>query len=274
MGGNVNRIMSRIAQVKNNLTQFSDIQAPSLLLLSLELRFIWEALAGLSTYKTLQAIVPNKGNNRPVLLIPGLGATDVSTALLRKFLDSLGYVTYPWAQGRNCGLNEGDRILLQKKLKQIHHKHDCKVSIIGHSLGGIYARELASSLPTLVKQVITLGTPFTGHPLATSATVLYEWLSGERIEDIDYEKVSELQKKPPVPTTSIYSKYDGVVAWQCSIEKEEQSENINLRGHSHIGMTSAPLALYLIANRLAEPDSWRPFAPTPSEQLFFGVNDH
>ncbi len=266
--------MTRIHKFKKKLTQFPDIPAPSVWMLIMESRFIWELLSGIGFHKSILKFVP-KGDKHPVLLIPGLGATDLSTTILRKFLNKLGYITYPWAQGRNRGITDKGRAQLQAKLKQIHEKHGCKVTVIGHSLGGVYARIVANEKPELVRQVITLGTPFTGHPLATSATHMYEWLSGENIENIDYGKISVLQQKPPVPTTSIYSKYDGVVAWRCSIEQGQPSENINLRGHSHMGMTSAPLALYIIANRLSEPEvAWKPFAPNQTEALFFGINDH
>ena len=151
-----------------------------------------------------------------------------------------------------------------------------KVSIIGQSLGGVYARELARMEPKLVRQVIMLGSPFTGHPLASTGTHLYEWLSGDRLEDQDFSQHLEMRQKPPVPTTSVYSKVDGVVAWPCSIEEPQpEAENINLRGHSHIGMASAPASLYLIAKRLAQSaeETWRPYQPHGLARMFFDVEE-
>jgi pimeloyl-ACP methyl ester carboxylesterase len=267
--------MSRIKRLKQSLTQFPDIEAPSMWLLAFEQRAFWEFWAGVASLKALQWLVP-KGDGHPVLVIPGLGASDVSTALLRKFLDDLGYVTYPWGLGRNKGVKEENADLMLQRLKFIYDHHGQKVSVIGQSLGGVFARELARFEPAMVRQVITLGSPFTGHPLASTGTHLYEWLSGDRFEDLDFNQHLQIRIKPPVPTTSIYSKLDGVVAWECSIEEgRPEGESINLRGNSHIGMGSSPTALYLIAERLAQPENdWKPFDATGIARVFYGSNDH
>ncbi|MEO8121772.1 MAG: hypothetical protein ABI606_20920, partial [Rhodoferax sp.] len=174
------------------------------------------------------------------------------------------------------GLKEEGAELMQQRLKVIFDQHERKVSVIGQSLGGVFARELARLNPDMVRQVITLGAPFTGHPLASTGTHLYEWLSGDRLEDLDFNQHLAMRVKPPVPTTSIYSKLDGVVAWECSIEEgQPEGESIHLRGNSHIGMGSSPGALYLIADRLAQPENdWKPFEASGLARLFFGPQDH
>ena len=267
--------MSRMKKLKASLTQFPDVDAPSMWLLAFEQRAFWEFWAGLASFKALQWMVP-QGDGHPVLVIPGLGASDASTALLRRFLDDLGYVTYPWGLGRNKGVKEENADLMLQRLQFIYDHHGKKVSVIGQSLGGVFARELARFAPQMVRQVITLGSPFTGHPLASTGTHLYEWLSGDRFEDLDFDQHLQIRIKPPVPTTSIYSKLDGVVAWECSIEEgRPEGESINLRGNSHIGMGSSPTALYLIAERLAQPeDRWKPFDATGLARIFYGANDH
>lgn len=267
--------MSRMKKLKASLTQFPDVDAPSMWLLAFEQRAFWEFWAGLASFKALQWMVP-EGDGHPVLVIPGLGASDASTALLRRFLDELGYVTYPWGLGRNKGVKEENADLMLQRLQFIYDHHGKKVSVIGQSLGGVFARELARFAPQMVRQVITLGSPFTGHPLASTGTHLYEWLSGDRFEDLDFDQHLQIRIKPPVPTTSIYSKLDGVVAWECSIEEgRPEGESINLRGNSHIGMGSSPTALYLIAERLAQPeDRWKPFDATGLARIFYGANDH
>ena len=211
-----------------------------------------------------------------MLVIPGLGASDISTVLLRRFLDDLGYVTYPWGLGRNKGLKEEGPALMSERLQFIFDHHGAKVSLIGQSLGGVFAREMARLNPAMVRQVITLGSPFTGHRLASTGTHLYEWLSGDNLEDLDFNQHLAMRIKPPVPTTSIYSRLDGMAAWECSIEEGRPGgESINLRGNSHIGMGSSPNALYLIADRLAQPpDNWLPYEPKGLATLFFGQNDH
>ena len=267
--------MSRLKKLKASMTQFPDINPPSMWLLAFEPRALWEFWAGVASFKPLQWVAP-QGDGHPVLVIPGLGASDTSTVLLREFLDDLGYVTYPWGLGRNKGMKEEDVSLMRQRLKFIFDRHDQKVSLIGQSLGGVFARELARFCPKMVRQVITLGAPFTGHPLASTGTHLYEWLSGDRLEDLDFNQHRAMRVKPPVPTTSVYSKLDGVVAWECSIEEDQpQGESINLRGNSHIGMGSSPSALYLIADRLAQPENdWKPFEASGLAQLFYGPQDH
>ena len=267
--------MSRMKRIKASMTQFPDIDPPSVWLLASESRAVWEFWAGLASHRLVQRLVP-KGDGHPVLVIPGLGASDTSTALLRRFLDGLGYITYPWGLGRNMGLTEEGPDLMHQRLQFIFDRHGDKVSVIGQSLGGVFAREIARLDPAMVRQVITLGSPFTGHPLASTGTHLYEWLSGDNLEDLDFNQHLAMRIKPPVPTTSVYSKLDGVVAWECSIEEGRPGgESINLRGNSHIGMGSSPNALYLIADRLAQPqDHWQPYEPKGLAKLFFGPNDH
>jgi pimeloyl-ACP methyl ester carboxylesterase len=267
--------MSRMKKLKASMVQFPDIAAPSMWLLAFEQRAFWEFWAGVYSFKVLQQIVP-RGDGHPVLVIPGLGASDVSTLLLRRFLDGLGHVTYPWGLGRNTGLKDDDVTLMRQRVKTVFDDHGRKVSVIGQSLGGVFAREIARHDPDLVRQVITLGSPFTGHPLASTGTHLYEWLSGDRFEDLDFNRHLEMRIKPPVPTTSIFSKLDGVVAWPCSIEAgRPDGESINLRGGSHIGMFSSPNALYLIAERLAQPENgWKPFEPKGVQRLLYGTGDH
>jgi hypothetical protein len=251
-----------------------DFAAPSRLLFALEYRAFFEFAAGLGVYKGLQHVVP-RGDGHPILVLPGLGASDISTHLLRQFLQELGYVALPWGLGINTGMIHGKAQKLHKRLQALHAEHGRKISLIGQSLGGVFARELAKLEPQLIRQVISLGSPFSGHPRATNAIRAYEWLSGDRIEDIDPDLVERLKEKPPVPTTSIFSKTDGIVSWHCSLqEKDIEAENIELRGVSHLGMAASPAALYLVANRLAEPEGdWQPFVPTGWQKLLY-CTDH
>lgn len=267
--------MSRLSRLRQSLTQFPDIEPPSSWLLASEARAVWELWAGLAMYLPLRRLAA-RGDGHPVLVLPGLGATDASTALLRKFLNDLGYASYCWEQSRNRGFQDATHTALLERLNTIHHQHQRKVSVIGQSLGGVYARELAKSAPGQVRQVITLGSPFSGHPLASTGIRLYEWLSGDKIENLDFDRHHAIRTPPPVPTTSVYSKVDGIVAWKCSIEiAGAQSENVHLRGATHCGMACSPASLYLLADRLAQkPDQWKPFAPRGAARALYGVDDH
>lgn len=237
-------------------TEPQELEAPGWFLLALEGRAPWELGASLLSAPILKNAPA--GDGHPVLVFPGLAAGDLTTLVLRAFLNQRGYAAYAWEQGLNLGPRPGVVEACIARVRQLRAEHGRPVSLIGWSLGGVYARELAKITPDDVRQVITLGTPFTGHPKATNAWRIYELASGHRV--VDNEQLAELKKTPPVPTTSIFSRTDGVVAWQCSVEEEsDQAENIEVHA-SHVGMGMNPTALYAIADRLAQPEgNWQRF---------------
>jgi pimeloyl-ACP methyl ester carboxylesterase len=180
----------------------------------------------------------------------------------------LGYDTHAcWNLGHNLGGVASKRGALGDLLKQIHETTGRKVSIIGWSLGGIYARDLALQLPNMVRSVITLGSPFANDITATNATKLYEALSGEGIND-NPEIREAIAGDLPVPATSIYSRTDGIVNWRTSLLRpSDTAENIEVYLESHVGLGVNPAALWAVADRLAQGegefrqvDRWGPFA--------------
>ncbi len=243
---------------------------PSLWLLMLEARAPWEAM-GLAAVSPWLSKLPT-GDGHPVLVLPGLGASDFSTKALRRFLGQQGYSAQPWEQGVNLGPRSGVLDGCRERIRQISTQHGgAPVSLIGWSLGGIFAREMAKEMPEQVRCVITLGTPFTGHPKATNAWRFYQMVSGQHSHDDDL--LAEVRKPPPVPTTSIYSKTDGIVAWPCSINpaRHAHTENIEVRA-SHLGMGMNPLAMYAIADRLRQdPAHWQRFDAQGARRWFFKV---
>jgi pimeloyl-ACP methyl ester carboxylesterase len=153
----------------------NEITAPGLIRMMLESRVPIEFITSLIFSRHISAI---KGEG-PVLVFPGFGAGDVTTLYLRNFLDGLGYDTYPWALGINLGPKEGVLDACIARVKFIYAKTGKKVSLIGHSLGGIYAREVAKLCPNETRLVISLGTPFVGDLTKTNATRLYEIIAGD-----------------------------------------------------------------------------------------------
>lgn len=242
-------------------------RAPGPLLQLLEYRAWFEAGASLALLPAWR-FAP-KGDGHPVLVLPGLGAGDESTAIMRAFLSSLGYAVHAWGQGVNFGLRPGVMDHVRKQVASIAKKHGRKLSLVGWSLGGIIARELAKEMPEHVRLVVSLGSPFTGHPRDTNAWRVYEWMSGHRIGSDDLHE--PLRTTPPVPTTSIWSRTDGVVSWHCSVERTTRhSENIVVDA-SHFGIGAHPLVLYAIADRLALPDGqWQPFRRAGLRALLYG----
>jgi len=232
---------------------------PSKLLLLLEVvRSVFEYGQSIVFNLPLQFISP-RGDGHPVMIFPGLGTADGSTYFVRTFLASMGYSVYPWGFGRNLGPRQGlDKLTeeMTERVRAVSLAHGgAKVSLIGWSLGGVYVREIAKADPSLVRQVITLGTPFKGDPKATNATMLYELLSKDK-SHLDESIIQSVSKRPDVPFTSIYSKTDGVVSWKCSVEIEtEISENIEIPGASHLGLGHNPITMHILANRLAQSEN-------------------
>jgi dienelactone hydrolase len=243
----------------------ANVAAPSLGLALLELPRAMLELSALSATAPLLARAA-QGDGHAVLVLPGFTASDRSTSLLRRYLKHLGYDAQGWDLGRNLGPksigHEGE--VLAELVERMHRGRGEKISLIGQSLGGVMAREVAREFPDLVRQVITLGSPFGGNPRANNVWRIYERMTGDNIRSGDIEKrVARARVAPPVPTTAIFSKTDGIVAWESCVEVAgKQIDNIEIQG-SHCGMSVHPAALYAIADRLAQADdSWKPFDRT------------
>lgn len=205
------------------------------------------------------------GDGHPVLVLPGFTAGDSSTLPMRTFLKSRGYAVYGWTLGVNLGQDidptaGGPSERLQHRLRNLRLQYGRKVSLIGWSLGGLYARELARIMPEDVRLVITLGSPFYETTKASRLVTLYEFINQRDAEEISPTLRERMHASPPVPTTSIYSRTDGVAAWQSCVEPAgELSENIEVES-SHCGLGFHPLALWAIADRLAQNEgAWAPF---------------
>ena len=241
---------------------------PSLGLLLIEGR----ALGELATTFAVMPLLKRgpRGDGHPVLVLPGFLASDVSTAPLRRFLGEHGYATHPWELGRNLGPREGVEDRLMERLREVRRDHGRRVSLIGWSLGGIYARMLANRNPDDVRCVVTLGSPFAANPRANKVWRLFEWVSGQRIDGIDPETLRQIRETPPVPTTSIYSVSDGVTSWRCCVDKEgPRAENIRVPG-SHCGLGANPLVLHAVLDRLAQkPGQWRRFRRSGLKRLLY-----
>jgi pimeloyl-ACP methyl ester carboxylesterase len=148
------------------------LRPPSRTLMFLEGRAVNEFGAFLGALPLL-SLAP-RGDGHPVLVLPGLIASDMSTRPLRSFLRNRGYAVRGWEQGRNLGLRPGVQDGLTDLLEEMNDTHGRKVSLVGWSLGGLYARQLAKMMPERVRSVITLGSPFAGPPHSTNAWRVYE----------------------------------------------------------------------------------------------------
>ncbi|CAN5668807.1 alpha/beta hydrolase [soil metagenome] len=251
------------------MTAAQALHPPSRALLLLEGRAVQE-LGAFLLLRPWLAAAP-RGDGHPVLVLPGLLAGDLSTQPLRSFLRGQGYAVHGWKQGRNLGLREGLEEAMLARIDELYERHGRRrLSLVGWSLGGLYARQLAKRRSAKVRCVISLGSPFNGSPKATNAWRVYELASGQRVDARDHHSAGPLAEPPPVPTTSIFSRSDGICAWQiCLNEENEQVENIELHG-SHCGLGHHPAAVYAVADRLAQPEGqWTKFDRSGWRSLVF-----
>lgn len=234
--------------------------SPPLTLLGLEpLRAAWE-------YARMRLMDPSafpRGDGHTVIVFPGLASDGHATAPLTSFCESLGYDACDWGRGFNTGPRGEPNAWLDELAEHVGAlaaDQGADLSLVGWSLGGIYAREVAKRLEARVRQVITIGTPFAGASDDTHAGLVYRLLSGQK-PDLDDAMRRQLLSAPKVPTTSIYSRTDGVVAWQACIQpgRRRDTENVEVQG-SHCGLGWNAQVLEVVADRLGQArGQWRPY---------------
>jgi len=238
--------------------------------------FISEPSRALIDYWAMVATSPvllraPRGDGHPVLVMPGFLAEDVSTALLRLYLRTLGYKVHGWRLGRNLGPTPAIMRGIAARLEEVHRTEGRSVSLVGWSLGGIFARELARARPGLVRQVITLSSPFAISDLRHSrAHPVYRRLAAFHVDPDSLPRHQDLRRPIPVPTTAVYSRLDGVVPWQaCLNAPGRRRENVAVYG-SHLGMGHNPAVMWVAADRLAQPEgTWQCFRPPSLARYLF-----
>ncbi|WP_447006965.1 lipase family alpha/beta hydrolase [Saccharothrix isguenensis] len=209
------------------------------------------------------------GDGHTVLVLPGLGANDGSTGMLRKFLTGLGYDARGWGLGWNIGPSVEVVGGMRELLREL--AVGGRVSIVGWSLGGIFARELARDHPGMVRQVISLGSPYAMTDLRqTRVNPVYRLLARFYVSGATMPPPEHTRPTFPVPSTSVYSKTDGIVAWQaCVSTPGARRENVAV-ACSHLAYGYNASVLWVIADRLAQRSNrWRPFTPPPGMARMF-----
>lgn len=194
--------------------------------------------------------MPRAETNHSVMIIPGFLGDDRGNQPLIRFLRNLGYTAQGWGQGRNLGTGSFSEENFRLVLEKLALAGGGQVSLVGHSLGGLYAREIARMEPGVIRQVITLGSPFgRGQETASHASRLYKRLNPD---SLPYQNEHVMSVPPPVPTTAIYTKADGVVNWRTSLQEGDYDHvhNIQVPG-SHIGLNLNAAVWYWVAKKLA-----------------------
>ncbi len=240
----------------------SSVSAPNAIYTALEGRAALEYSAWTVTRPLLENL--KRGDGHPVLVLPGFTADDRSTVQLRALLRRLGYRAYGWKLGANLGPTRHIVGGMSERLEAILRREQGRsVSIVGWSLGGIFARELSRNYPDQVRQVVTLGSPIRMVPGDRSAASGV-WDSLQRLHDPEaVAMMSERDRPPlPVPTTSVYTRTDGVVHWRTCLEtRGPLAENVEVFG-SHCGLGFNPSVALVVTDRLAQPaGEWRRFRP-------------
>jgi hypothetical protein len=215
-----------------------------------------------------------RGDGHPVMVLPGFLASDGSTRTMHRVLRRLGYRVHGWRMGRNIGPTAKVTTGLRNRLDELHYRYGRRITLVGWSLGGIFARHLTRMAPDSVRQVITLGSPFR---IADHRQSRARWLYSRyaHLHVGDWQLPLEQGYGPlPVPTTSVYSRHDGIVAWQiCLNEPSPHAENIAVIS-SHLGLGHHPATLWAIADRLAQPEgTWTRFRPPALLRPVFPMPD-
>ena len=242
-------------------------------------RSLWTLLEGRALFEAvlLPALYPfflrntPRGDGHPVLLVPGFTASDATLIGLSTFLRSRGYMVETWGLGQNTGFKLKFSQALEQKVRYMQHKYGAKVSLVGWSLGGVYAFYVAHAAPQCVRSVISLGSPMrfsTSENLDVPILVkaIYRYLAHPLGPSAHLANVRAkvFRAPPPVPSTCIFSMTDGVVppeAARIDDTDDDQHENIWVPG-SHVGLGFNAAVMWILADRLAQPETnWQPFVP-------------
>jgi pimeloyl-ACP methyl ester carboxylesterase len=247
------------------------VGAPPVGLLALEIPRAAGEFAYFSATSLLFRLAPH-GDGHPVLVLPGLAGADSSTIALRNTLHRLGYQVEGWGLGRNVGQTPAILDGLPLKLSQMQSRSGKTVSIVGWSLGGVYARELARIMPKTVRQVITLGSPFRmrAEDRSNAQRIWSAFRVLHRHEAEPTPEREESRYPVPVPTTAVYTRTDGIVRWHTCIDTVGgRHENVEVYG-SHCGLGHNSTVLYVVADRLAQREgTWGPFHPPAILRRFY-----
>lgn len=227
----------------------TELKAPTFLALAGESLTPFELARLFAAWPTLAR--QQRGNGEPVIVLPGLAASNASTVLMRNYLSWLGYSVQGWKLGRNGGNVHQLLPPVVDHIRQVHAQSGNKVNIVGWSLGGVIAREVARKSPADVRQVVTMGSPVVGGPKYTSFGRMYEG-RGVDLEAIEAIIAARECKPIRVPVTAIYSKRDGIVGWQASIDRHNSQVEHRQVNATHLGLGISPDVFKILAKKLAQ----------------------
>lgn len=189
-------------------------------------------------------------DGRPLVLLPGLSATPASMVVLRRALQQAGYPVVDWGEGRNLGIRTGLIERVTDRVRAQAERHGGSVTLIGWSLGGVFAREIGKSAPEAVRGVLTLGSPFSGDRRANNGWRAYRLLAGHPVDRAPVEL--ETRVKPPVPTIALWSRNDGMIAPAAARGLRHESDKRIEIAVRHFSMAAHPRALEAVLRVLRD----------------------
>lgn len=189
-----------------------------------------------------------RGDGRRILLLPGLMASEHRMEQLRTILNAAGFDAHGWGMGRNFGPRLDTLEQIDRRVDAIRRGSQAPVTLVGWSLGGIYAREYAKYAHTKVSGVITMGTPFSGDPRANHAWRLYQLVSGFPVDSPPFS--CRREEKPPVPTIALWSRRDGVILPQCAKGRAGERDRAIEVDCTHMGFAVAPEGILAVGKAL------------------------
>jgi pimeloyl-ACP methyl ester carboxylesterase len=192
--------------------------------------------------------LPAAQHRRVVMMLPGFGTHPLRMRYMAKQLERAGHTVKRWGLGWNLGPTEQNFALLEARIRQIRERYGQKVVLVGWSLGGVFARELAKRHPELVSKVVTMGSPFSGTLYANNAWRIYQLITGHSVEQPPVE--AQIALKPPVETVALWSPRDGVVAPRSACGRPGERDRAIALRCTHLGFANSPEAIRAVAEEL------------------------
>lgn len=211
-------------------------------------------LGALGALASRRSVIPSlvAARPQPVMLLPGFGAHPARMRRMGDALEAAGHTVYQWGLGFNLGPTPENFAYLIARVDRLARQHGAPVALIGWSLGGLFAREIAKRLPGKVARVITLGSPFSGDPRANNAWRAYQFITGHSVDQPPIE--CDFAVKPPVPTLAIWSPRDGIVAPRSACGWPGERDRTFAVRCNHLGFVGDPSVFSAILEELDRPD--------------------
>lgn len=205
------------------------------------LKLIWAEIASLGRFGRKARTFPRAQRPQIVMLLPGFGSHPRRMKPMADALAAAGHEVHEWGLGFNFGPTPDNFLFLMRRVGALARRRGQAVVLVGWSLGGLFAREIARRQPEIVSKVITMGTPFSGDPRANNAWRAYEVVTGHAVDAPPIE--CDFTAKPPVPTIALWSPRDGIIAPRAAKGWPSERDRAVAVRCTHIGFASSPPAI-------------------------------